>query len=198
MSVHERLAGLSSFHRLLAVPLLLAQFRRSGNGIWVVCGFFASSVTVLIASFALVLIAAVWWKGAPGVPVHGSIFQGTEFIICGFGALGYAALSGEQMPSRKRKMLFMLGVLFLANFAFAVTSRVALVIAPPDAFIAGLVVVSMERLAERRHPDRSDCGSDMVRFAGSTRADRGLRQRAAGISRRQQSNLDRRAPGFSQ
>jgi O-antigen ligase len=52
---HERFAGLDSFHRLLAIPLLLAQFRRSGNGIWAVCGFFFSSMIVLIASFGMVL-----------------------------------------------------------------------------------------------------------------------------------------------
>ena len=36
VSWHDRFAGLDSFHRLLAIPLLLAQFRRSGNGISVV------------------------------------------------------------------------------------------------------------------------------------------------------------------
>src|SRR5215469_8294419 len=34
---HDRFAGLDSFHRLLAIPLLLAQFRRSKNGTWVAC-----------------------------------------------------------------------------------------------------------------------------------------------------------------
>jgi O-antigen ligase len=126
----ERLAGLGSFHRLLVIPLLLTQFRRSENGIWVVCGFFISSVTVLIASFALVLIGPTWWKSAYGVPVHDTIFQGSEFLICGFGALGYAALSREQMPWRERALLFALGILFLANFGFATVSRIALFTAP--------------------------------------------------------------------
>src|SRR5215470_15255983 len=53
-SWHDRFAGLDGFHRLLAIPLLLAQFRRSGNGIWVVRGFFISSITVLITSYAIV------------------------------------------------------------------------------------------------------------------------------------------------
>jgi O-antigen ligase len=126
---HERLAGLGSFHRLLVIPLLLAQFRRSENGIWVICGFFLSSVMVLVASYALALAAPAWVKGASGVPAHDSVFQGSEFLICGFGALGYAALS-DRGNGRWRMALFALGVLFLANFAFAATSRSALLIAP--------------------------------------------------------------------
>jgi O-antigen ligase len=50
VSWHDRVAGLDSFYRLLAIPLLFAQFRRSRNGIWLVCGFFISSVALLIAS----------------------------------------------------------------------------------------------------------------------------------------------------
>src|SRR5215471_5101719 len=47
VSWHDRFACLGGFHRLLAVPLLLAQFRRSENGIWVIRGFFASSIALL-------------------------------------------------------------------------------------------------------------------------------------------------------
>src|SRR4029077_15071887 len=54
VSWHDRFAGLDSFHRLLAIPLLLAQFRRSGNGLWVACAFFISSVVLLIASYTVV------------------------------------------------------------------------------------------------------------------------------------------------
>ena len=38
----ERLGGLGGFHRLLLMPLLLAQFRRSEHGAWVACGFLIS------------------------------------------------------------------------------------------------------------------------------------------------------------
>ena len=34
----DRLHGLGSFHKLLVIPLLLAQFRRSERGNWVVIG----------------------------------------------------------------------------------------------------------------------------------------------------------------
>src|SRR5436190_17682038 len=39
----ERFQGLGSFHRLLIIPLLLAQFRRSENGIPVIYGFLIST-----------------------------------------------------------------------------------------------------------------------------------------------------------
>src|SRR5215472_12548625 len=89
VSWHDRLAGLGSFHRLLAIPLLLAQFRRSGNGIWVATGFFISSIALLIASYAIAFAFGDRWHGSYGVPVHDTIFQGSVFLICGFGALGY-------------------------------------------------------------------------------------------------------------
>jgi len=131
VSWHDRFAGLDSFHRLLAIPLLLAQFRRSGNGLRVVCGFFISSITVLIASYAIVLVLGHGWRGSYGVPVHDTIFQGAVFLTCGFGALGYAAFAARQKgDSRWRIAIFATGALFLINFGFATASRIALVIAP--------------------------------------------------------------------
>jgi O-antigen ligase len=89
---HDRFAGLDSFRRLLAIPLLLAQFRRTGNGIWVARGFFVSSIALLITSYAIAFAFGHRWHGSYGVPVHDTIFQGSVFLICGFGAIGYAAL----------------------------------------------------------------------------------------------------------
>jgi len=130
VSWHERFAGLNSFHRLLAIPLLLAQFRRSRNGIWVACGSFISSTALLIASYAIAFAFGDRWHGVYGVPVHDTIFQGSVFLICGFGALGYAILVREKGAARWLIALFAIGALFVMNFAFVTTSRVALVIAP--------------------------------------------------------------------
>ena len=44
VSWSERIAGLSGFHKLLFIPLLLAQFRRSGQARWAIIGFLASAV----------------------------------------------------------------------------------------------------------------------------------------------------------
>ena len=137
VSWHDRFAGLDSFHRLLAIPLLFAQFRRTGNGIWVACGFFISSIALLTASYAIVFAFGDRGHGVYGVPVHDTIFQGTVFLICAFGAFGYAALVGEKRPRSLLIALFAIGALFLINFAFVTTSRIALVVAPLLLLLAG-------------------------------------------------------------
>jgi hypothetical protein len=130
VSWHDRFAGLGSFHRLLAVPLLLAQFRRSENDIWVIRGFFISSITLLIASYAIVLVFGTHLPGVYGVPVHDTIFQGAVFLICGFGAIGYAASVRRKSTKLWPIAITIVGALFLINFAFATASRMAFAIAP--------------------------------------------------------------------
>jgi len=130
VSWHDRFAGLNGFLRLLAIPLLLAQFRRSGNGIAVVLGFFISSTGVLIASYGIMIVFGHEWPRVYGIPVHDTIFQGSEFLICGFGAIGYAALMRGKLAAPWLIAILAVGALFLVNFAFAIASRNALVIAP--------------------------------------------------------------------
>lgn len=125
---HDRFAGLSSFHRLLAIPLLLAQFRRSANGIWVVCAFFISSLGLLLASYFIAFALGDRWRGVGGVPVHDAIYQGSIFLICSFGAFGYVVLARGKWG--RSIALSVIGIFFLINFAVATASRAALVIAP--------------------------------------------------------------------
>jgi hypothetical protein len=125
-----RYRGLDSFNRLLLIPLLLAQFSRSENGIWVACGFLVSETAVLVLSYILILTPGLTWRGhVMGVPVHDDIYQGSAFLVCAFGALGYAAYRGKERPAVALGFLA-LAALFVANFAFALVSRIALVAAP--------------------------------------------------------------------
>ena len=83
----ERLASLGSYHKLLVIPLLLAQFLRSDNGHWVLIGFFASVTVLLAVSWALVLLPGLPWRAKYlGVPVKDYIAQSSEFAICAFAA----------------------------------------------------------------------------------------------------------------
>ena len=133
-----RLAGLGGFSRLLAIPLLLAQFRHSDRAAWVFWGFLISSSLVLLASFVLVLAPGLAWRGKyDGVPVHDYIYQSSAFLICGFGALG-CALDCEVRRSRFAAGGFAaIGILFLADFGLATISRAALAVAPVLILVLG-------------------------------------------------------------
>src|SRR6516225_5307375 len=110
VSWHDRFADLDSFHRLLAIPLLLAQFRNSENGIWVILGFFISAITVLLVSYMIVLVFNhIGHIRYPSVPVHDAIFQGSIFLICGFGALGYAVLASSKQLAHWPIAIFVTG-----------------------------------------------------------------------------------------
>jgi hypothetical protein len=136
----ERLQGLDGFHRLLVIPLLLAQFRRSGHGSRVLSGFLISEGLVLAVSFALVLTPGLISRGTvtvDGVPVHDNIFQDSAFLICAFAALGIAL---DQWRKRRRTpalAFIVFAALFIANFAFVEISRIALLVAPVLAVLLG-------------------------------------------------------------
>ena len=127
----ERLAGLDGFVRLLMIPLLLAQFRRSENGAIVLYGYLASATGLLLTSFAFALIPALGAHGKfYGVPVKDYILQSDEFLICGFALLGAAGEFGTRHKWRDALMLFIIAVLFLVNLAFVFASRTALLVVP--------------------------------------------------------------------
>lgn len=126
-----RLGGFASFQRLLVIPLLLAQFRRSGRGAWVAWAFFISSAVVLLVSFGLVLTPGLSWRGKYlGVPVHDYLYQDSAFLICGFGALGCAIDKSIRRHRLASFGLGLVGALFIVNFAFATIGRAALLVAP--------------------------------------------------------------------
>jgi hypothetical protein len=131
VSWSERINGLGGFHRLLMVPLLLAQFRRSQHGAWVLYGFLCSATVLLFMSWALVLLPGLDWRGKmPGVPVKDYIFQSTEFLICAFALIERACNKARERNLRTTVELGALAAVFLANIAFVATSRTVLLVAP--------------------------------------------------------------------
>jgi hypothetical protein len=127
----ERIDGLGGYHRLLAIPLLLAQFRRSEHGAFVLYGFLVSATCLLFLSFAYVLIPVLGiYSKSYGVPVKDYILQSGIFLICAFALIGAAC---DYWRAHKRQMafaLFALSAPFLASIAFVITSRTVLVVAP--------------------------------------------------------------------
>jgi O-antigen ligase len=130
-SFSERAAGLGGFHKLLVVPLLLAQFRRSGQAHWAIHGFLASALVLLIVSWILVLAPGLSWrgKGAPGIPVRDYVMQNTIFAICAFGLIGKAAeIIGERRAAAA--VLSVAAALFLADIFYVAAARTTLVVLP--------------------------------------------------------------------
>jgi len=133
----ERIDGLNAFHKLLAIPFLIAQFRRSDRGVYVLIGFLASCTVLLIVSWALVLLPDLPWRGRArmgaagvGIPVKDNITQSIMFSLC---LLGLADRAFRAWCATRRSFAFALvalALLFLANILYVSTSRTALVVIP--------------------------------------------------------------------
>jgi len=126
---HWRWIGLVGFLKLLAIPLLMAQFRRTAGGYRVFTGFLAACVALLIASF----IVTIWPdipKGSAdiGVPVKSYILQSVEFTMCAAVLLDLAIENARIRYWTKSAALASLALAFLGNIFFIVTGRTALVI----------------------------------------------------------------------
>lgn len=128
----ERWKGLDSFFKLLAVPLLLVQFRRSDRGLWVFVGYAAACILLLLVSSIFYI-----WPGTAflfthdvAVPVKNAATQSGEFVTCIFGFLFLAAECFE-----RRRWLWLFGLLaltlgMLASIFYVATGRTALAIIP--------------------------------------------------------------------
>jgi O-antigen ligase len=127
----ERFKGLDSFFKLLAIPLLLVQFRRSDRGLWVFGGYLAACAVVLVLSAIIYAWPALWWPRADyGVPAKNAATQSGEFVTCIFGLLYLAIEFFERR--RWRWLLASLALAFgmLANIFYVATGRTALAIIP--------------------------------------------------------------------
>jgi len=130
----ERFDGMSSLTKLLAIPLLLAHFRRSERGVWVLIAFVASSAILLVLSWGLVLLPDLSWRGrdkwTPGIPVKDYIAQAQVFTLCVFGLCEGAVLAWRKGRRRLAAGLMLLALAFLANVLYVAPSRTALVTIP--------------------------------------------------------------------
>jgi hypothetical protein len=137
----DRYGGLEGFHKLLVIPLLLAQFRRSERGMYVVYGFAASCTALLVASWGLMVLwklHGVYVPGKlPGLLVKDYIAQSSEFLVCAFALLGFAAERWRKGDMRFAVGALVLACLFLANIFYIAPGRTAIVIMPPLLVIFG-------------------------------------------------------------
>jgi O-antigen ligase len=139
-SLSERLGGLSAFHRLLVIPMLFAQSRRSEIGDTVLLGFLCSAGVLLATSVThAALFGRVSWISGRflGVPVKDYISQSTIFVICIFALLGIAVDAWRARRHRYALALVLLALMFLADIAYIATGRTALIVIPVLAVLLG-------------------------------------------------------------
>ena len=127
----ERWKGLDSFLKLLAIPLLLVQFRRSERGTWVFAGYLLSCVALLAVTAIVIAVPplAATFLHLDNVIVKNAATQSGEFVICIFGLLFLVTEAAER---RSRTKFFVFSVIIigmLASILYVATGRTALVVA---------------------------------------------------------------------
>jgi O-antigen ligase len=126
----ERLQGIFPFLKLLAIPLLMAQFRASGRQMWAAIAFIASATVLLIVSFAFTTPLLRSHGNYYGVPVKDYITQSGIMVLC------IAGLADEILKAlRERRQLYAAGLIllscgFLFDIVFIASSRTSLLVLP--------------------------------------------------------------------
>jgi O-antigen ligase len=143
----ERWRGFDSFVKLLAVPLLFTQFRRSEKGAWVFAGYLCSCVVLLVTSYIIMAVPplAARFIHFDGVIVKNAATQSGEFVTCVFGLL-YLAISARKpltLPALLGIGLIILAM--LASVLYVATGRTALVV-----FLVLLAVFLSRRLLGKK------------------------------------------------
>ena len=143
----ERIASLAGFLKLLAIPLLLAHFRRSDKAAWVLAAFLLACALLLATSYFIALWPGLTWRGVRGgvgVPVKDYIAQSGEFAICVFALLAIAMSTLRARPWIALGCLALIA-LFLIDLLYFATARTALVV-----MIVLLLVFSFRQFGWRK------------------------------------------------
>ena len=138
-----RLYGVFPTAKLLVLPVLFYHFQRSERGVWVLVSFFLSCMLLMIMSWLVAYMPWVSLKPAAeasrGIFVKNYIDQSQEFTLCAM-ALAYPAI--KLIRARKilpAALLCAAGLSLIANMAFVIVSRTALVTIPIMLAVFGLV-----------------------------------------------------------
>ncbi|TKT72393.1 O-antigen ligase family protein [Afipia massiliensis] len=132
ISWSDRLRGINPAAKLLAIPVLIYHFERSGRGLWVMLAFLASCTAVMLTSWLMFVDPRILLNPlrSPGVPVKNYIAQSQEFALCAFAAFGAAVYLLKAQRKAWAALLLVLGIGFLANMVFVASSRTVFVCIP--------------------------------------------------------------------
>lgn len=129
----ERLYAVSPASKLLVLPVLLYHFERSGRGMWVLIAFLVSCVLMMAMSWLVMLYPDLTLKRGDierGIFVKNYIDQSQEFALCVI-ALAYPIVQLLRSGNvRQALLLAAVALSLMANMAFVIVSRTALVTLP--------------------------------------------------------------------
>jgi hypothetical protein len=127
-----RLQGINPVAKLIAIPILIRHFEKSGRGLLVFVAFLASCSLVMVVSWLTFADPRFVFDQTkvPGVPVKNYISQSQEFALCAFGAAGAALTVLRERRMALAAFLIFLAILFIANMVFVISSRTVLVCIP--------------------------------------------------------------------
>jgi O-antigen ligase len=125
--------ALSPVTKLLVLPLLFYHFERSARGMWVFVAFLVSCVLLMMMSWLVLMYPGLTLKHGDverGIFVKNYIDQSQEFALCAI-VLAYPVIT----LLRDRKiwqalLLIAIAAGLVANMAFVIVSRTALVTMP--------------------------------------------------------------------
>ncbi len=139
----ERLYAVGPTVKLLMLPILFYHFERSERGIWVFIAFLASCTLLAAVSWIVAFDPGLTLKAkeaaSHGIFVKNYIDQSQEFTLCAV-ALAYPVVmllrAGRVRPAL---LLCVIALAFIANMAFVIVSRTALVTMPIMLAVFGLL-----------------------------------------------------------
>jgi len=128
-----RLYAVGPVAKLLVLPFLFHHFERSARGMWVFMAFLASCALLMVMSWLVLIFPGFTLKGDDayrGIFVKNYIDQSQEFALCAV-VLAYPVVTLlRQGKTWQALLLVAVAVSFVANMAFVIVSRTALVTMP--------------------------------------------------------------------
>ena len=129
-----RLAAISPVLKFLVLPALFYHFERSSRGMWVFIAFLVSCALLMVVSWLVAINPSLSLKPGDdayrGILVKNYIDQSQEFALCAI-ALIYPIVSLLRVKKmRQALVLCAVSLGFIANMAFVVVSRTAIVTMP--------------------------------------------------------------------
>jgi O-antigen ligase len=130
VSLGEQVSAIRGFHKLLVIPLLMVQFRRSDKAHWMLAGYLASCTVLLAVSWLLVAFPTLWVTRWSGVPVKDYLVQSVVFLLAFFATAHVAVTAWQQQRRVVALLLAGLAILFVLNVAFVAAGRTVLTAFP--------------------------------------------------------------------